>query len=912
MSMVPEPEREPRPSTAAPRWQVRLLGAVQASDGLQTIERFPSRAGAALLARLALAPGRAHAREELIELLWPGVALDVGRNRLRQALSALKSLLEPAGVAGAEVIRADRARVWALDGALGCDAVAFEHAARAGQRETAAALYRGELMPGFYDEWIDAERQRLKTLRERIGEPLPAPLGPHLIPLPAAAAPPLPVYLSRLFGAEHAAARLRDEVQRHRLVTLLGPGGSGKTRLAVEVAQSLRVAASRFDRVAFVALASCNDSASLFAAAARALRVPPGADGSEAIVAALASTRVLLVLDNFEQLVDAAAADVGGWLQRLPALHLLATSRRPLGIDGEQLVAAEPLALPEAGAPLAAAAAAPAVALFVDRARAARADFHLHAGNAVDVVALVRALEGMPLAIELAASRVRSVAPGELAARLVRRPGAASSALPLLARSGGRGHERRHASMEQVIDWSWQQLDDDARRALGALAVFHLAPTAPAVAAVLGDDTAATALQLDALVAHSLVRALAGDGGEPRFGLYEPVREFVAARLAPAEARALRSRLRQRLVAWARTRPAHVADELPEIQAAIASAVADGAPQQALEIALALRAYWDTDGMPGHAVRALAHALAAADGQIDAAQRADMHELLAYLCFETGSAADALQHADAAVAAAGSDASRRARALVRRAWVEIATSRSAGAHGLDRSALLARLDEAQTLARGCGDREALARALHQAAVIASHLDADHVRAEALLEQSQALWLALGDRRKAYARLRNRAQCWASLGRVDEAMASYRACEQAAIDDRDWVGLIDNLLSIGVLLAGRRAWAESLAAFQRAVALCWQRWHRHGLAYALWNPPRLLARLRRPEAAMRLLAFAVGLWTSGFGPLTAADRHYVRLVRRLVRAQIGAARAEVLWIEGSAMALPDAVALALDD
>ena len=160
--------QQPAPPAAEPRWQVRLLGAVEAFDGVQRLDRFPSRAVAALLARLALAPDRAHAREELVELLWPGVALAVGRNRLRQVLSTLKSMLEPPGVPGAVVVLADRLSVRAAPAALGCDAVRFQQLVRAGQSEQAAALYRGELMPGYFDEWIHDERQRLAALHERL------------------------------------------------------------------------------------------------------------------------------------------------------------------------------------------------------------------------------------------------------------------------------------------------------------------------------------------------------------------------------------------------------------------------------------------------------------------------------------------------------------------------------------------------------------------------------------------------------------------------------------------------------------------------------------------------------------------------------------------------------------------------
>jgi DNA-binding SARP family transcriptional activator len=155
-----------RPAAQATLWQVQVLGGLELDSGNQRLTRLPSRAVAALLARLALWPQRLHPREELVELLWPGVELAVGRNRLRQALSTLKSLIEPPGAP--VVLQADRLGVRVVSGALGCDAREFEALVRAGRHAEALALYRGELLPGFYDDWIDEERLRLAALRDRI------------------------------------------------------------------------------------------------------------------------------------------------------------------------------------------------------------------------------------------------------------------------------------------------------------------------------------------------------------------------------------------------------------------------------------------------------------------------------------------------------------------------------------------------------------------------------------------------------------------------------------------------------------------------------------------------------------------------------------------------------------------------
>ncbi len=913
-------------SAGGTRWQLRLLGAVQLQQGPRLIDRFPSRAVVLLLARLALAPDRAHPREELVELLWPGAELAVGRNRLRQVLSTLKALLEPPGEP--TVVLADRLSLRLAAGLLDCDALRFEQALRAGRTQEAAALWRGELMPGHYDEWVLQERQRLATLHERLPEP----------DLPGLAAPepatPLPHYLTRLFGAELPLARVHTLVRTQRLVTLLGPGGSGKTRLAVEVAHAMAEPVAwaaptaepgpSFDRLAFVPLVACDSSAQLLAALAQALQLPAAAaDPVRAVAAlsdALAGRATLLVLDNFEQLVGADSGSpvraVAALLAALPRLHLLVTSRRPLALDGECCIEAEPLLLPSGANTDADTAASPAVALFVDRARAAQADFHLGPHNQAAVVALVRQLGGLPLAIELAASRVRSCAPAEML-RLLQAGDGGGAHLALLARSGPRaGHDPRHASMAAVVAWSWRLLDDAERGLLAALCVFAGDASAEALAHVLGEPAATVAARLDGLAAHSLIRAAADAPGPARFGLMEPVREYALGQITPGQATQLRAALRAWLLHWARglggaPPPARVAPELRTVHAVLAAAAE--APHEALQIALALRGYWDTDGLPGALQASLEQALAQLPtGSAEAPLRSDLHEMLAYLRFEAGFAPEALAHADAAVAAAGHEAgggiSRRARALVRRAWVELAASRSDDDGSPAYERLQGWLDEALQLGQAAGDREAQARALHQRAVIASHVRGDWPLAETQLAEAQALWQALGDRRKAHARLRNRAQCWRHMGRADEALASFQSCERAAREEGDWVGQIDSLLSLTALLAERRCWAEALAANRRCVALCWQRWHRHGLGYALWNPPRILARLRRPEAAMRLMAFAAQFWERSFGPLGRADRLYVRRVRALVAAQLGSARAELLWQEGQGLDIAQAVAL----
>ena len=267
------PNPAPNPvSIPAPRpvWQVRLLGAVQADRAGLCLSHWPSRAVAALLARLALSPNRAHPREELVELLWPGVALDVGRNRLRQTLSTLKSMLEPVELS-APVLQADRMSVRVVPGQLLSDAREFEQLLRAGKAAQAHRLYLGDFMPGFYEDWVLSERARLSHLFDRV-DALPLlqsePPMAHAEPEPQdSALGQLPHHWTRLYGTEQSAIRLRELCLRQRLVTVFGPGGSGKTRLTVHVARGLKKPVGKsagqpdsdigFERVIFVSMIDC-------------------------------------------------------------------------------------------------------------------------------------------------------------------------------------------------------------------------------------------------------------------------------------------------------------------------------------------------------------------------------------------------------------------------------------------------------------------------------------------------------------------------------------------------------------------------------------------------------------------------------------------------------------------------------
>jgi predicted ATPase len=863
------------------RWQLHLLGRVLLLAPSGAALRLPGPAATLLLARLALPPQRRHAREELIELLWPGVAPATARNRLRQLLSVLRTLLPP------DLLDADRLTLGLADGALACDVALFEAAVRAHQPD-AAALYAGELLPGFYDDWVLDERRRLAALAERPEVAAPAPRAG------------LPRYLTRLLGAEAMAAQLRAAVCQHRLVTLVGPGGGGKTRLAVEVAQALQDAGDPFQRIDFVPLAACTGAPAMADALLVALGLPGGAaEPLNTLVQALTGRRVLLVLDNCEQLVDSAAPFIAALAARLPLAHWLVTSRRVLGLDGEQELALPTLPLPPPRAGIEALARNPAVALLLDRARAVAPGLRLHPGNAPALVALVRALEGLPLAIELVATRLRSLAP-ELLLGLLQAHG--EPALALLARSGPRsGHDERHASMLKVVRWSWSLLNPPAQALLAAVAVFEGGFSLAAASAVCDTLSAGdAALGLDELVQHALLRAEPETG---RYALYEVVREAALLALTPAQRTQLRTRQRQWMVRWAQALPASpslpaVRRELRNIAAALVSAEADGAPDDALALWEALQRALSDISLPPAARAALAQCLQALPAS---PARAAARATLARAAMRAGDGGAAQALASAALAELPAQGLPRAVVLARVAHIRWRLQRDTG--------VAAWLDEAASLAQAEG-----ALAL-QASVWsvqgAMRRPQDPAAAATLQQQAIAAWQAAGDTHGVNTGRYNLALALTAqpalraqaLQEITQVQADTRAVE-------DWGQLASANNQRGEILSWLHRWDEAVAAYREGIAVADDALELLPLAYCLWNLPGALAHRREPDSAGRLMGFAARFWAERFGALSAADRHDQRRVQRLVAAQLGPVRARQLMDEGQALSLAEAVRLAL--
>jgi len=476
--------------------------------------------------RRALAEGAPAEADELLATalsLWRGDALaDLGDSPVRSAASGLEEL-----------------RLQALELRVDARLALGEHDEVISQLEEliAAEPYRERLREQLVLALYRAGRQQdalaaYQDTRRRLGDDLGVEPGPALreleravlqhdpslvtdarsdasrLSLPAAATP--------LVGRRLEIAALEAVFRREgvRLVTLTGPGGTGKTRLALAAAEQL--AATSRDGAAFVDLSSINDAGLVTTVIAQAL----GLDDPGQVESRLRDTSLLLVLDNLEQIAAEAAPLIAQLLERTPRLRILATSRVPLRVRGEQEYPVPPLPVAAPTRPFAELAASEAIALFAERAAAVDPEFALDTGTAPLVARICARLDGLPLAIELAAAQVRLLALAALEQRLKR-------ALDVLV-DGARDLPPRQRTLRATLDWSFDLLDPSAQALLPRLAVFAGGFSLDSLEEVAGADAIPA---LTGLVEASLVRRR-----DERFQLLETIREYALTRLADESA----------------------------------------------------------------------------------------------------------------------------------------------------------------------------------------------------------------------------------------------------------------------------------------------------------------------------------------------------------------------------------------
>jgi predicted ATPase/class 3 adenylate cyclase len=538
--------------------------------------------------------------------------------------------------------------------------------------------------------------------------------------------------MTRFIGRTRELRAVQELFEHERLVTLTGPGGTGKTRLAIEAARSLL---DRYpDGVWFVALDTVRDASLLMPTIAQTLHVPeqPGRPIAATLAESLASKRTLLVLDNLEQIV-AGAPEIAMLLAATTAVGVLGSSREPLAIAGEHVYQVPPLGLPaEPGRPKAAdLAGSESVDLFIERARAARADFSLDDDNAPAVAAICRRLDGLPLAIELAAARTNVLAPEQILSRLDHR-------LTVLA-SSRRDLPERQRTLRGAIDWSHDLLSAPERAFFRRFSVFAGGADLDAVAAVVDPDGSVGGDILDlssGLVDRSLLRSTLG-GNRSRLEMLETIREYAAERLAEStEAPEVQARHAAYYRALAEPLEFVMIDprrdelleqverELPNIRAAIAWSLETADHHTGLVIMTGLLDYWHIRDHVAEARRALDELLdaSAADGATPL--RAKATQVAAELSSWVADYARGIELAERAVALAEATGDKRTimAAQMVAGWTTVQPQvQKAVIH----------FDAAIALARETGDDRMLAMSLggHSAALIRLH-DLDRAAADA--------------------------------------------------------------------------------------------------------------------------------------------------------------------------------------
>ena len=662
------------------------------------------------------------------------------------------------------------------------------------------ALYRS----GRQADALEAFRRARHALVEELGIEVGSELrelerailaqdpGLRVEPPPRPRAAPLPAPVTALVGREHEAAELVGLLGGGaRLITLTGPGGIGKTRLAIEVAG--RFAAGGHD-VAFVDLSPLADADLVPQALTDALgiREAGGAPLTARLAEVLAPRELLLVLDNFEHVV-AAAADVATLLRAAPRLAVVVTSREVLRLRGEHEYPVEPLG------------ESPASELFLERARAVRLGYEPGEPDLRDISELCRRLDGLPLALELAAARVKLLSPGELLERLDRR-------LDLLSRHSPDAPER-HRTLRATLDWGFELLPDAERSLFVRLSVFAGGASLEAAGEVCSVPEVDLLDCIASLLDKSLIRRQDGPGARPRLLMLETVRDYAAERL---EASGGADDARRRHAAWfsalaERAEPElWGAGQLPwlerltleteNLRAALRFFAAHGAGDELLRLAAALRRFWAIRGHLAEGLDWLDRALEDAPEHGDALRLRGLSGAV-NLAQLRGEYTRARAYAERAVelGRAGADGRGLGRSLTDLATVLSEQGEFARARALH--------EESVGVFRGLGDLHGLASSL----VNLGDLDlilGDYARAEALAREGLAVFREVGDRRGIAISLSNIGCAALYQGRAADAVPPLRESLEVSVELGDGDSVAYCLDALAAAAAAHREWERS--------------------------------------------------------------------------------------------------------
>ena len=876
--------------------------------------------------RLRTAPGEVDVdRFEALVSQARDVSPRLAGERLREALAmvrgpALADLAwEP--LAETEVARLEELCLAALEARIDADLAAGHHDQLVPELEalTAQHPYRERLRAQHMLALYRAGRQAdalaaYQAARTALEEGLGIDPGPELQALqvgilqqdpglaaPAAAdGPPgnLPVPPSTLIGRHGELADIRALFGGPaRLVTITGPGGTGKTRLALEVAHAL--AGEDRDGTWFVDLAPVTGEAQAVAAIRAALGVPDdgAADPLDALRAHLGPQRTFLLLDNLEQ-VPHAAHPIAALLAAAPGLRILATSRARLAVGAEHEFRLSPLSSGSSDRPFDLESPPDAVALFVARARLATPGFALTPAVAGTVAALCRRLDGLPLAIELAAARVRLLAPAAILDRI-------SAGINLL-NSERRDLPARQRSLKSTIAWSDELLTPAARRAFHRSAVFAGGFTLAAFEAVCGEPGEDPLDVLGELVDHSLV-ARRGTDVAPRFGMLETIREYAARRLGEGpDADAIRVRHLRHQVDLARTAtdglhgPEEAGwlrilrDEHDNMRAALDWAASAGRADDQVTLAAALSGYWVRDTH----LREGRDRLRAALADPGAGQPAERAAALRNLASITGSLGDIRAAIDLAVESVALwEQTGDERGLADALRVASMEYNDAGDLEAARRFATRALQHAELV----GDERLIVSARHELAFLAG-ADGDLETARSLIGQNVQALRRAGDQNWLAGSLSNLGEVHRMLGDFQGAERHVREALGLLREQGDAPSLSVGLTTLGEILLGMDRLDEAQASLSEAIRVADEAHSIRELPGALEALGLVQARLGDPELCVRLFGHADAIRSrSGARPASGDD------VLAAARETLGTAEFGEAWALGSVTPLHELLA-----
>ena len=725
----------------------------------------------------------------------------------------------------------------------------------------------------------------------------------------------LPVQLSHFIGRDHARAEIKPLIWSARLLTLIGPGGCGKTRLALKIANELLDAFQ--DGVWFIELAPLADAALIPRTIMSALDIPEqsGRALADTLTNQLRPRELLLVLDNCEHLIAGCAELVVTLLRHCPALKILATSREALNLTGEMTWTVPPLSMidPQSATDAATLQTSEAACLFLDRASAAQSDFAVSDPTAPAIAQICQRLDGMPLAIELAAARVRALTVDQIAARLDNR-------FSLLS-FGDRTAPARHQTLRAMIDWSYGLLDRAEKTLFRRLAIFSGGWSLEAAEAVCADGDLAVndvLAVLSRLVDKSLV-IVDRSHSTARYHFLETIRQYALEKLVEAaEVDRLRGSHLAYFIQWAETAESHLhtRDQLSwlaryetdhdNLRAALDWSQSDHRlATEALHLVAACGRFWRMHGYFSEGRQHLSKALASSDAQDHTATRARALNSLAHLMYLQSDYPAMRPVADEAysiwreLGAAGRSGMAFALGLLG----ELATEEG----DYDRAPHF--LEEALEIYRELGDTRGVGEMYMQLGW-ASMRVGDYPRAAEHLGRFLTLAQQVGDPHLL-------AFAYSGLGEVAVRQGQYdRAVswlEQGLALNRDrgdkW-GVSTLLGSLGWVALRQRDFDRMRDRLSESISIRTETGDKGGLAWCLEKLAEAACLQGRTAIAVEIFGAAAALRTPLGSVIDPADRlDYDRLIAEL-RSTLGDKAFAANWAKGEAASLNDTIAAAL--